>query len=446
MPSADDRKRRLRRLEDALIEREDRLVEALMQDYSYRSPGETKNFDITLTIGAIRNARRHVGKWMKKRRRPTPMHLLPASVYVLPQPKGVVGIVSPWNFPIQLSIVPLADAFAAGNRAMVKLSELTPSTASVLTDMLTRHFTGNEVRVVNGGPHEAAAFVSMPFDHIVYTGSTAVGRKVAEAAARNLVPVTLELGGKCPLILGDKGDMDRAVERLVYSKFLNAGQICIAPDYALVPTDKLEPFISAITSKIDAFFGDYNTSPSFSAIINDRHKARIEQLIEASRAAGHRVIQSKSAVATNARKIPPTLIVQPTLDAPVMNEEIFGPVLPILTYESREAAMDIVRHCADPLALYIFSDDSSERDFWLTRVKSGGACVNETLFHCATDTLPFGGVGASGQGAYHGKRGFDELSHMKAVFVQPKLNAMALFNPPHGPFKHFVSEKFRLFV
>ncbi len=446
MPSTAERIDRLKRLESALLAYEDRLVSAISDDFSYRAPGESRNFDVTGTIAAIRNTRRHVKKWSKPRPVPTALHLKPARAFIQPQPKGVVGVVSPWNFPIFLSIIPIAEAFGAGNRVMLKPSELTPRTSEVATEMLTKTFRSDEIQVVNGDASVGAAFVSLKFDHLIYTGSTSVGRKVAEAAARNLVPVTLELGGKCPLLIGEHADMKRAVERLVYSKYLNAGQICIAPDYVLVPRQKRNELVSAVRAKISEFYGDYATCPAYSAIINDGHVGRIERLIQGARDAGAEVIQSTSKSGTNARKISPTIVIEPPLDTALMKEEIFGPILPVLTYNSREEAQRIIAHNPDPLALYIFSNSSEETEYWVRHSKSGGVCVNETLFHVITDTLPFGGVGASGHGSYHGRAGFDEFSHLKSVFVQPKLNGMFLFNPPHGKFKHAVGRIFRKLV
>lgn len=446
MPTSSDRIDRLKRLEAALLTYEDRLVSAISQDFSYRAPGESRNFDVTGTIAAIRNTRRHVRKWSKPRRVSTALYLKPARGFIQPQPKGVIGIVSPWNFPIFLSIIPIAEAFGAGNRVMLKPSELAPRTAEILTEMLTRTFRPDEIQVVNGDASVGAAFVGLKFDHLVYTGSTNVGRKVAEAAARNLVPVTLELGGKCPLVVGEHADMKRAVERLVYSKYLSAGQICIAPDYVLVPRKKRDDLVAAVKAKIAEFYGDYAVCPAYSAIINDSHLNRIEKLIQSARDGGAEVIQAPSKSVTNARKIPPTIVIEPPLDTALMKEEIFGPVMPILTYETREEAQRIIAHNPDPLALYVFSSSSEETGYWIRQSKSGGVCVNETLFHVITDTLPFGGVGASGQGVYHGKAGFDEFSHLKSVFVQPKLNGMFLFNPPHGKFKHMVGRMFRKLV
>lgn len=446
MPSAADRIDRLKRLETALLNYEDALVEAISEDFSYRSPGESKNFDVTGTIAAIRTTRRHVKKWMKRRRVSTPLYLKPARAFIQPQPKGVIGVVSPWNFPIFLSIIPIAEAFGAGNRVMLKPSELCPRTSEVLTEMLSSSFGPDEIQIANGDSSVGQAFVDLQLDHIIYTGSTTVGRKVAEAAGRNLVPVTLELGGKCPLIIGEHADLDRAVERLVYSKYLSGGQICIAPDYVLVPKDMKDALIKATKAKIEDFYGDYVTCKSYSAIVNDRHVARVEGLIQSARDAGAEVIQAKSSSQSDTRKIPPTIVVEPPMDTDLMKEEIFGPVLPVLTYSSRYEAQEIIAHNPDPLALYIFSNNKEEKNYWIKQSKSGGACVNEALFHVITDTLPFGGVGASGQGVYHGRAGFDEFSHLKSVFVQPKLNAMFLFNPPHGGFKHFVSRMFRKFV
>jgi coniferyl-aldehyde dehydrogenase len=432
---------RLRRLEAVVEENAEELVRAMSEDFSYRSPAESRAFDITATVGAIRHARQHVKKRMKMRRVPTPKHLLPARSRILPQPLGVVGVISPWNFPVFLALPPMADAIAAGNLVMLKPSELTPKTSEVLQRILHAAFSRDELVVITGGPDVAAEFSELPFDHLIFTGSTAVGRKVAVAAAKNLTPVTLELGGKSPTIITPSADMKRASRRVAFGKCTNAGQICIAPDYALVPRVKVEEFVIALEDAIQNFYPQGISTPEYSAIISDRHKVRLETLAKDAEKSGARVIRlGENVPGGNSRKLAPTIIIDPDTKLKVMQEEVFGPILSIIPYDTPQQALDFVTARDRPLALYVFAEDRKDQEFWLYQSISGGVCVNETAFHVVCDTLPFGGVGASGIGAYHGAKGFETFSHMKSIFIQPRLNAAFAFDPPLTGLKKRISE------
>lgn len=423
------RKDRLKRLEAALEAYGDRLVKAMSEDFSHRSEAESSSFDVTIPIGDVRHNRRKLGKWMRPRRAGMPMHLLPARGRIIPQPKGVVGVISPWNFPVYLATAPIAAALAAGNRVLLKPSELSPATSEVLAEMLGGAFEATEVSVHTGGPELAAAFSKLPFNHLFFTGSTAVGRKVAAAAAENLTPITLELGGKSPAIVGQAGDLSRAAERIGYGKTANAGQICVAPDYAMVPRGQMRPFADEVAAVWQRFYPEGIASDDYTAIVSDRHRTRLEEMLSEAEDAGAEVIRVGDAP-TNSRKMAPALVLDPPRDIRLMQEEIFGPILPVLPYDTAAEARAYVAEGPSPLALYVFTDDPGERDDWLHQSLSGGVSVNETLFHVAADTLPFGGVGESGVGAYHGQAGFDTFSHLKSVLYQPKINGGALFTPP----------------
>jgi coniferyl-aldehyde dehydrogenase len=340
-----------------------------------------------------------------------------------------------------LALPPMADAIAAGNLVMLKPSELTPKTSEVLQRILHAAFSRDELVVITGGPDVAAEFSELPFDHLIFTGSTAVGRKVAVAAAKNLTPVTLELGGKSPTIITPSADMKRASRRVAFGKCTNAGQICIAPDYALVPRVKVEEFVIALEDAIQNFYPQGISTPEYSAIISDRHKVRLETLAKDAEKSGARVIRlGENVPGGNSRKLAPTIIIDPDTKLKVMQEEVFGPILSIIPYDTPQQALDFVTARDRPLALYVFAKDRKDQEFWLYQSISGGVCVNETAFHVVCDTLPFGGVGASGIGAYHGAKGFETFSHMKSIFIQPRLNAAFAFDPPLTGLKKRISE------
>ena len=434
-PSLQARLGDLKKLGDAIGRSGDRLAAAISADFGNRSRHETELGEVFPAQAAIRNTRRHLAGWMKPKRVSVGLELAPASARILYQPVGVAGIISPWNYPFNLAIVPLIAALAAGNRVMLKPSELTPRTSDFLAELLTGLFPADKVATVVGGPDVGQAFARLPFDHLLYTGSTAVGRLVMQAAAENLTPVTLELGGKSPCILGEDAALPSAVESIVYGKLLNAGQTCIAPDYVLLPERTLDEFIGLTTQTVQKFYPTLARNPDYSSIVNDRHYRRIAQYVAEAKTSGARVVEinpGRESLPAETRKLLPTLVIEPGDDLAVMRDEIFGPVLPIKTYRGLDQAIDYVNGHPRPLALYYFGTDTGKRDEVLRRTISGGASVNTTLFHFAAENLPFGGVGASGIGAYHGEFGFQTFSHRRGVFLQSRLNGSRFLYPPFG--------------
>jgi coniferyl-aldehyde dehydrogenase len=434
-PPLQERRADLKKLADAIERGSDRLAAAISADFGNRSRHETELGEVFPSLSAIRNTLKHLRQWMRPRRVSVGIELAPATARILYQPVGVVGIISPWNYPFNLAIVPLVAALAAGNRAMLKPSELTPRTSDFIADMLAGLFATDKVATVIGGPEVGGAFARLPFDHLFYTGSTAVGRLVMQAVAENLTPVTLELGGKSPCILGDDAVLPSAVESIIYGKLLNAGQTCIAPDYVLLPERDLDAFVGLATQTVHKFYPTIADNPDYTSIINDRHHRRIAQYVAEAKASGARVIEinpDDETLAAQSRKLLPTLVIEPGDDLAVMREEIFGPVLPVKTYRSLDQAIDYVNDHPRPLALYYFGADPANRDTVLQRTVTGGASINTTLFHFAAENLPFGGVGPSGIGAYHGEFGFQTFSHRKGVFLQRRLNAARFLYPPFG--------------
>jgi coniferyl-aldehyde dehydrogenase len=434
-PSLKERRAALKSLGEAIGRSTDRLAAAISADFGNRSRYETELGEVVPAQSAIRHSLRQLRRWMRPKRVSVGLELMPASARILYQPLGVVGIISPWNYPFNLAIVPLVAALAAGNRVMLKPSELTPRTSSFLAEFLAGLFPTEQVAVILGGPEIGQLFAGLPFDHLLYTGSTAVGRRVMQAAAENLTPVTLELGGKSPCILGEDAPLQSAVESIVYGKLLNAGQTCIAPDYVLLPEPALDEFVGLATATVQKFYPTLAGNPDYSSIVDERHYRRVAQYVAEAKASGARVIEinpGRETLPAEARKLLPTLVIEPRDDLAVMREEIFGPVLPIKTYRALDQAIDYVNHHPRPLALYYFGADAGKRDEVLRRTVSGGASVNTTLFHFAAENLPFGGVGPSGIGAYHGEFGFQTFSHRKGVFLQSRLNAARLLYPPFG--------------
>jgi coniferyl-aldehyde dehydrogenase len=376
-----------------------------------------------------------------EKRKPTPaiLGLFGAKAEVRFQPKGVVGVISPWNFPVNLTFAPLAGILAAGNRAMIKPSEYTPATSELMRTMFAGAFSEEEIAVVTGGPEVGEAFSRLAFDHLIFTGATSVARHVMRAAAENLVPVTLELGGKSPVILGRSADLKVAAARVMNGKTLNAGQICLAPDYVLAPKDQVEGFVAAAQASVATMFPTIKDNPDYTSIIAQRHYDRITGYIDDARAKGARVIELKPEGEDLSqqphRKIAPTLILEPTDDMKVMQEEIFGPVLPVKSYQTLDEALDYVNGRDRPLGLYYFGDDAAEREEVLGRTTAGGVTVNDVIMHVAQEDLPFGGVGPSGMGSYHGVDGFREFSHRKAIFSQIKkdIGPLKMLRPPFGP-------------
>ena len=412
-----------------------RIVEAISADFGHRSAHETRMAELVLMGATIRHARRHLKGWMRTRRVPTALHYLPASNRLMRQPLGVVGIVAPWNYPYQLSVTPAVAAIAAGNRVMIKPSELTPRFSELLQRIVAESFAEEEIAVVIGDAQTGKEFTELPFDHLFFTGSTAIGRMVAQAAAKNLTPVTLELGGKSPAILDPSSDLATAAPRLAFGKLLNAGQTCIAPDYAFVPNDRIDSFVEHMQRAVAEMYPRLAANPDYTSIVNDRHFARLQGLLEDARAKGARIVTINPAAETfdpARRKQPPVLVLGTTPEMKVMQEEIFGPILPVLGYDRIEEAISYINGHDRPLALYWFGADGASRDKVLNQTISGGVTLNDCIWHIAQEDQPFGGVGASGTGSYHGEWGFRTFSKEKPVFTQPRLNGMFLMYPPYG--------------
>ncbi|MEM7596898.1 MAG: coniferyl aldehyde dehydrogenase [Pseudomonadota bacterium] len=429
VPSFGARLNRLSRLQKAIETQEAEITAAIHADFDNRAAHETKLADVIPSLQAIGHAKRHLKSWMAPRRVMTDVMFWPAKSRVVPQPRGVVGIIAPWNYPLLLAIGPLVAALAAGNRAIVKPSEYTPNFAAVLERVIADAFQQSEAAVVQGGPDVAQALTELPLDHLIFTGSTRVGRKVAQAAAKNLTPVTLELGGKSPVILDPTADLDIAIKRVVRGKMFNAGQTCIAPDYLLVPEDHLEDVVGRVLKAAQKMYPEVANNGELTAIINQGHYDRLNAWVEDARAKGANVTPHADASDIQ-RRMPLTVVTGTTDDMHIMQEEIFGPILPIVPYKDFDDALAYIRARPRPLALYWFGTHKGREGRIMSSAMAGGITINDTLLHVAQDTLPFGGVGDSGMGAYHGRYGFDTMSHLKSVFVQSRWTGADLFVPP----------------
>jgi coniferyl-aldehyde dehydrogenase len=439
--SAAVRHDRLERAIALLKTHQQRLIDAMTADFGHRSEHQSLFTDIAGSVGPLRHAQKHLARWMKPEKRkvgPFPLNLLGAKARVEYQPLGVVGVISPWNFPVNLTFTPLAGILAAGNRCMIKPSEYTPATSEVMAEIFSAAFDELEIAIVTGGAQTGADFAGLPFDHLLFTGATSIARHVMRAAAENLVPVTLELGGKSPVVVGRSVDMQKTTDSIMTGKMLNAGQICLAPDYVFVPEDRIEEFVSASQKSVAKMYPTLIDNADYTSVINQRHFERLHGYIEQARDAGARVVEINPAGEDFRqqphRKIPPTLIVNPGDDLAVMQDEIFGPVLPVKGYGAVDEAIDYINTKPRPLGLYFFGTDGSEQERVLTHTTSGGVTVNDVIMHVAQEDLPFGGVGPSGMGAYHGFDGFRTFSHAKAVFTQTRVNVaeMAGLRPPYG--------------
>jgi coniferyl-aldehyde dehydrogenase len=407
------------------------LADAVQADFGVRAHQLTDVADYFVLLAAIGQLKKKLPRWMKPQRVSTPIYLQPASAHIQRQPLGVVGVIGPWNYPLQLTLGPLVAALAAGNRVMIKPSELTPHSSALLAELLHQSFAADELCVVQGGADVAHEFASLPFDHLLFTGSTAVGRKVAAAAAANLTPTTLELGGKSPCIVDASVNLADAALKIAHGKLLNAGQTCIAPDYLMLPRGMEAAFEQAYGVAVQRLFPTIAGNPDYAAILTDRHHARLQAMVNEVQALGARVVTlGQGGDAT--RQLAPTLVYDAPDDSRLMQEEIFGPVLPVLLYDSLDAAVDHINARPRPLALYWFGSDTAARDRVLQRTVSGGVSVNDTLMHIAHQNLPFGGVGESGWGAYHGEAGFLRFTQQKPVLVQSRFARGDLFYPPYG--------------
>ncbi len=423
------RRDRLGRIAAMVRQNQDAIIAAIDGDFGGRAREETLLAEVFTSLSGVRHARGHLAKWMRPRRRAVDLAFKPARARLLPQPLGVVGIISPWNYPLLMALSPLVGALAAGNRVMLKPSEFTPRMSGLLAEMIAEKFSADEISVFQGGVAVGAAFAGLPFDHLLYTGSTNVGRKVMAAAAENLTPVTLELGGKSPAIIAPDAALDAAVASIVRGKLFNAGQTCVAPDYALVPEGRVDDFVEKALAVAAKFYPDLPDNPDYSAIVNQAQYDRLQDMLAEAEAQGARVM---AAADGGGRKLPLTLILNSTEGMAVRREEIFGPLLPIVPYRDLAAAIAHVNGGERPLALYVYGRDRRNIDRVLAETVSGGAVVNDCLIQYGVEDLPFGGVGASGMGHYHGRDGFDTFSKLKPVLYQSRLNGMWILNPPYG--------------
>lgn len=434
------RKDRLKRCVALLVDNSDALCDALSDDFGHRSREQSQITDIVASIRALKHAIAHVDRWARPERRKLdfPLGLLGARAHVEYQPKGVVGVISPWNFPVQLTMGPIGGAFAAGNRVMVKSSEYTPGVAALLEEIAPRYFDATELAFFSGGPEVGKAFSALPFDHLIFTGATAIGRHILHAAADNLTPVTLELGGKSPTIIGRGANIAQASERIALGKMLNAGQICLAPDYLLVPEENEAAMVEGVKAAASALYPTLLANPDYTSVVNGRHVTRLKAHLDDARAKGAEVIEVNPAgedfASSNGQKMPLHIVRNVSDEMTVMQEEIFGPILPVKTYRAVGEAIDYVNAHDRPLGLYYFGRDAAEERMVLDRTISGGATVNDVIFHVSMEDLPFGGVGPSGMGSYHGQDGFRTFSHAKSVYRQPKIDVAKLagIKPPYG--------------
>ncbi len=432
---------RINRAIDVLIRHADAISEALNTDFTCRPRQVNLLSDVASSVGTLKHARKHLKGWMKAEKRPTifPLNLLGGRSRIEYQPKGVVGIVAPWNFPVAMVFQPMAGILAAGNRVMIKPSEFTPATSDVIASMIAEAFDATEAAVFTGGPEVGQAFAGLPFDHMIFTGATGIARHIMAAASRNLVPLTLELGGKSPVVISRSANLELTMQRIMLGKTLNAGQICLAPDYLLVPEEQLEQVVAAAKSAVEGMYPTLLQNPEYTSVVNARHYQRLSGYLEEANIRGQRIValnpgnedfESQS----GSFKIPPTLIVKPEDDLALMQEEIFGPLLPILTYQSFDETIDYINRRPRPLAAYYFGSDNAEEEALIKRTTSGGVCVNDVLMHIVQEDLPFGGIGPSGMGSYHGLEGFRTFSHAKSVYRQTSINVAKLGGmlPPYS--------------
>lgn len=439
MPSLETRRETLLRLKKALLAYQERFIESINEDFSSRSRDETLLAEFMPALQAINYTLKHLANWMKPSVRQTHLLFMPGNNRIIYQPKGVVGIIVPWNYPLNLAVGPLVAALGAGNRAMIKMSEFTPRTSRLFQEMIANTFAEDLVTVVTGEADVATEFSRLPFDHLLFTGSTTVGRLVMKSAAENLTPVTLELGGKSPAIVSEDVPLKDAAERIAFGKSFNAGQTCIAPDYVLCPQNRLDAFVDEFRKQFQHLYPSVKDNPDFTAIINDRQYQRLKSYVSDAEAKGATVIVLNPAnedFSRGTRKMPVHLILGATPEMKVMQEEIFGPLLPIVPYKSEDDAVRFINARPRPLALYYFGYRKSAQKRILEKTHAGGVCVNDTLVHFAQDDMPFGGVGESGMGHYHGKEGFHTFSHAKSVHSKGRLNSGKMIFPPHGTILH----------
>ncbi|MDA3894783.1 MAG: coniferyl aldehyde dehydrogenase [Desulfobacteraceae bacterium] len=442
--TAAQRRLHLNQLKSALLAYKDRIVQAVNDDFGSRAADETLLAELFPSIEGIYFTSKRIKRWMKPARRRVSLPFMPGRARIIYQPLGVVGIIVPWNYPVYLSVGPLTCALGAGNRVMIKMSMSTPKTASVFQQMISETFSEDHVAVISGSQGMGTAFAKKPWNHLLFTGSTKTGRQVMRAASDNLTPVTLELGGKSPAIIGPDTPVNEAAERIAFGKMLNSGQTCIAPDYVLCPRTKVQAFIPAIESCVAKMYSSLKANPQFTSIVNERQHQRIYSVLEDARQRGAQITEVNPAKENFSEtcKMPLYILTDVTADMRVMQEEIFGLLLPVIPYDTLKDAVNFINHRPRPLALYYFGYDRPQVDYILNNTCSGGAVVNDVLIHCPQDDLPFGGVGESGMGRYHGREGFINFSNEKGVLYKPRLNATKLIYPPYGKIHQLVCKLF----
>lgn len=430
---------RLARAENLLVNHEQEIVATVAADFGQRPAVLTRFTDVLPAVRALQHARKHVRRWMRPQRSVPELPLLLSGVrtQIRYQPLGVVGLISPWNFPVNLTFCPLAGVLAAGNHCLIKPSEFTPATSALMARLIGEAFDAREVSVVTGDAQVAEQFSHLPFDHLLFTGSTAVGRRVMASAAEHLVPVTLELGGKCPTVVGRTADLPLCVDRILLGKLANAGQMCLAPDHVYLPRGSIEAFIQEARRWVTRVYPGLPQNADYTSLVSERHANRLADLLADATAKGGRVIElgaAPDALAAHRRLMNPALIVIANDDVRVMQEEIFGPLLPLRAYDRLEDVINDINRRPRPLALYYFGKDRKEERELLARTSSGGVTINDIAMHVIVEDLPFGGVGASGMGAYHGEHGFRRFSHARAIYRQPLIDVAGLLGlrPPYG--------------
>lgn len=438
-PNWEERKANIVKLREVIFAHEAEFVKAISDDFGHRAVEDTVIAEFVVMQAGFSHALKHTRHWMKTRKAPIALQYKPASNRIVPQPLGVIGIISPWNYPLQLAIMPLIGALGAGNRAMVKPSEYTPKMAALLKQVIGNAFDETEIYIATGGVNIAAAFSALPFDHLLFTGSTNVGRIVAQAAAKNLTPVTLELGGKSPVIIDDSAKLEMGIPRIVNAKLLNAGQTCVAPDYILMPEAKINAFSEALLKQAEKMYPTFAGNDDYTSIIADGHYSRLQDILEDAENKGARIQtagQDDKQQLAKERRVPLTIVTNTTPDMKIMQEEIFGPLLPIVASENLDSSLKYIQTHDRPLALYWFGEDKTKRDKVLRESHSGGVSINECTWHVLQEDIPFGGVGPSGMGAYHGEAGFESFSHMKGVFIQSRFSQGKNIYPPYTQKTH----------
>ncbi|MCG8609138.1 MAG: coniferyl aldehyde dehydrogenase [Pseudomonadales bacterium] len=441
MPSVEQRIKSLTKLKNMIIDNADEIVTSISMDFSNRAESETLLAEIFPLLDAIDYSKSRIRKWMKTQKRKAPLTIQPSTLEVMYQPLGVVGIVVPWNFPLFLGFSPLVTALAAGNRAMIKMSEFAPKTADLIKHLVESTFNPNEIAIITGEVDVSSEFTKLPFDHLIFTGATPVGKIVMRAAAENLTPVTLELGGKSPTIIHDSFPIEEAAKRIAFGKGMNAGQICVSPDYIFVPRSKVNAFAQAFAKAMSQSYPSLKANDDYTAIINERQLVRLKSYLKDAAEKGARIIEINPAQEDfeGSRKHPMTLLLDTNESMLIEQEEIFGPLLPIKPYDDLEEVIQYINERPRPLALYYFDWDKERANSVLARTHSGGACINDTLSHVAVDDAPFGGIGPSGMGHYHGKEGFLNLSKAKTVVRKGKIDITKFVAPPwNKPMYHLL--------